>query len=422
MAIRVFVSHSTSKMPDHGAFRCALCDRLRGEKDLAVFVDENDVTAGAHWRDLVFGELDDCNAAVILVNEAALCSEWVDTEAKILCWRAWVEKKDFRVIFVPFGGITPERIAKHPRWTAIAPGEVQMLPRGDKGLDVADQVAVDSLIEQIVATLRIGADSVGELGASWIVRSLGSFLPAGPAELQHLALRLDLPGGQTVSRRQVAKRLYELGPDALEPFLELRPNAMSVQDLEFLLMLLKTNWIDPRASSAILTFCAPDAQRVFALNAALHYFTPKAYVDQINHSRRAWPVIPVDDSQPSDVIIAQIHGELIENFRRNLLERNFKNPESAPVDDVKKALNQLLSERMSRRHPVFVALSNLSIDSSDLIEKIHEAYPAIRIILCTGRPGLRLLEIDVLEPEVNLQAEQEAWEKYDTALSLIPKG
>lgn len=436
MAIKVFISHSTSpdpnkkielrlleQLPAHAEFRNELCARLAAEKDIECFVDDHTRT-GDQWREVLFGEMDECNAAVILVNELALtCSDWVDTEAKILCWRAWVEKKNFRLIIVPFGGITPERIARHQPWAAIAPGEIQMVPRGGNGLDIAQAGAVKAVLDDIVATLRSLPDDADPAASSWIVSVLGSFLANDPSELKRVARRLGFPvqGNRQVSKREVAKLLYDLGPEAMQPFLELRPSSMTRTDLEFLLRVLKTNWIDPRSSAPVLAFCAKGTRRVFALNAALHNFTPQAYVDQLLHSREFWPVIPVDDTKAYDNVIEQIRVDLIDHFRATLV-LSLRRPEEAKPNIVDEHLNKLFDDRIGRGKAVFVALSSAAADSHDLIAEIHRTYPSIRVIVCTAQqpPSMRLPDIDTLEPEINLDVEAAAFSRFWVAHSLLP--
>src|SRR5262245_3345060 len=144
MKPRVFVSHSTSlkaeleprlrsQVPTHSAFRKRLCESLRRLSGIDVIVDD-DIPVARRWRDFLFDVVANCSAAVVLVNEQALYhSPWVDTEIKIFGTRALNEKDSFRLIVIPFGGITEKHIAKHPSWEPIAVTEWQMLPR--TGLD-----------------------------------------------------------------------------------------------------------------------------------------------------------------------------------------------------------------------------------------------------------------------------------------------
>jgi hypothetical protein len=226
MAIRVFISHSTSDRPDlepgeralvqeHSRFRQKFCARLSQEPGIEVVVDDN-IPAGSRWREFIFESLGDCNAGIILANEQAISrSPWVDTEAKILGWRAWYEKKDFRLIVVPFGGLKSADIASRTGWEAIALTELQMVPRD--GLDHSDQSAVEKAVSQIIATLKELPDFHEHRSSTgWLVARFAGLLDIDTAFLRDLArrVRADITGIITdeALRRRVLRRLYEMGP------------------------------------------------------------------------------------------------------------------------------------------------------------------------------------------------------------------
>jgi hypothetical protein len=417
--VNVFISHSTKTIPEHRAFLLALAGRLRRE-DFEVFVDADNVTAGAHWREVIFGRLADCNAAVILVNEPALSlSDWVDTEARIVCWRAWVERKNFCVIIVPIGGVTRTRITEHKPWQPLALAEVQM-PATDT-LDIANAAAVAEMFEHIIATLRAMPDQeTFGVGESWIVHTLGGFLPPKPADVTRVAAALGIPrnGPEVVLRRSIVKWMYETGPAALRAFLDAVVRPVPRRDREFLLELLSTHWVDPRASTSILRYCGRTAtDQIFAINGAEQWFTPQAYVQQLRRSSIVWPVIQIDQKRPAEEIVSDIRAELRKTYEKSLAKL-IKRPERAPDTDLDRHLNTLLEIDAQCDEFVFVALPAAAANDASLIKAIHNTWRWIRIIVCTGTEagGSPLPAMPMIEPELDIDLERQESRSYLAAL------
>jgi hypothetical protein len=82
----VFISHSARG----DAFAMAVLEKieegLRG-KSHTPLVDQSGIEPGDEWRPKLVDWLARCDAAVVLLNEAALCSHWVRREVNILMWR-----------------------------------------------------------------------------------------------------------------------------------------------------------------------------------------------------------------------------------------------------------------------------------------------------------------------------------------------
>lgn len=424
MAIKIFISHSTGEKPGykliagHAEFRQEVYERLKVEKGFDVQIDK-DIPAGTYWRDLLFGRLDECNAAVVLVDERALShSHWVDFEVKILGWRAWIERKDFRLLMIPFGGVTRLKIAQHPAWEAITLSEVQMIPSGESSLDISDKAAVNDTLDKIVDDLRSLPDQPADESVSgWLLGSLASFLNLEKKPLESIADQLKVSKCLSLNllKKRIARQLYEEGPKSLRTLLEARDANIPGDHLQIVLEILSTNWIDPSASATILKFRRASLTRaVFAINGSIECFTPEAYVRQICCLRKPWPVIVVDGKQSQEDILEQIRAELKSTFSKNL--RKSRTTE-ARVDQ---QINELLKLRLEQLEaPVFVALSPVAAKDDALIKAIGDTYEDLRIILCTGGSE-SLPNIEMLKPELDPQLETEAYAAYYATLSLLP--
>jgi hypothetical protein len=82
----VFISHSSRGDERAASVREQLRERLKTMK-WDVKVDTDALHAGVEWRGQLYSWLADCDAAVILLNKAALESPWVQREVNILMWR-----------------------------------------------------------------------------------------------------------------------------------------------------------------------------------------------------------------------------------------------------------------------------------------------------------------------------------------------
>ncbi len=431
MSVKVFVSHSTwakqdlpepllAQIPAHAKFREAVCDRLSREANFEVLVDQ-DIPPAVPWRERLFGALADCNAAVILINQQALLhSPWVDTEARILAWRAWVDRASFRLIMILYGGVTRQQLAQHRDWEAIAPAELQMLPTDKNGLDISNPAAVADALEAAVGAIRPLAVDEGPAGgeSQWLLGRLTGLLAFEPAALSQLAQKVNIkaPGAmnEISLRRAIARQLYDRGPNGLKCLLESSLVKAASPDLEGLLDLLSTYWIDPAASTALLKFRNETAVRAaLAINGALHHFTPQAYVRHVCGSAKPWPVIHVDVKRSLPEVLAQVREGLKDRFWRNL--KTFPNLERASPDEIDQRLNEVLRNRLTNGAPSFVALPPAAAGDAGLIDALTNRYKDLRIILCSGKaPGATPLPgLETLQPELDLDKEKAAFKEYD---------
>lgn len=423
MSIRVFISHSTCRkdgldqklqdlVPAHAAFRRQLCERLKQEPGIDVVVDE-DMPPASFWREFLFERIADCNAAIVLVNEQALRhSPWVDTEVKVLGYRAHHEKDYFRLIIVPFGGIKGADIDKHPGWEPVALSELQMLPHDE--LDITNAKKVDGVIRQIISTLRELPEVVEDNTSSgWLVNRLCALLEMEPPHLLEIGKRLgaDTAGicNPSTLRRRVAHALYREGPMALHKLVKYPYCKLKVDEWRDIFEILCTYWVDMSASIGILACCPQTAvYRVIAINGKQVAYTPRAYVRQVCGENYPWPVVAV---KPTYDVVSQIRETLIKDYFGYQLHSILPNLDWASEAEKTDGLNQLLDTT-----PVFVALfQERGGQVDDVIADISGVFPNIRIIVCTGteKGETPVLEnIHMLKPELDLADEAKAYDDF----------
>lgn len=83
--VKVFVSHSSAHDQYAERVRADVCAGL-AKKNYDRLVDDA-LQGGDEWRSLLYHWLADCQGAVLLLNRAALDSNWVRREVNLLLWR-----------------------------------------------------------------------------------------------------------------------------------------------------------------------------------------------------------------------------------------------------------------------------------------------------------------------------------------------
>jgi hypothetical protein len=102
--VKVFISHSTSSDEQTARLRDAIAKGLE-ERHHTVLLDVRLQEPGRPWQLKLAKFLGECDAALVLVNEAALGSSWVRRETNILHWRKTLHP-GMVLVTVLVGGVT----------------------------------------------------------------------------------------------------------------------------------------------------------------------------------------------------------------------------------------------------------------------------------------------------------------------------
>uniref|UniRef100_UPI00280ACE59 toll/interleukin-1 receptor domain-containing protein n=1 Tax=Streptomyces clavuligerus TaxID=1901 RepID=UPI00280ACE59 len=124
---QVFISHSAKRDP----LTLEVLQRVASgltSKNFEVRVDMEALRPGVDWCATLYQWLAECDAAVVLFNEAALESFWVRREVNILLWRRALNPR-FRVIPVLVGKMSSGRL-KDAGFSDVLPVEFAREPPG----------------------------------------------------------------------------------------------------------------------------------------------------------------------------------------------------------------------------------------------------------------------------------------------------
>ena len=431
--IRVFVSHSTwlkeeiyqdldvatatklrAEIPRQAKFRRRLCDHLKRNEVVQVVVDE-EIPSGKNWHSYLFGNIGSCQVAIVLVNEQALrYSDWVDTEIKIFGFRAHQEKSDFCLLVVPFGGITCATIESHQNWAPVSLTDFQF-PTSRDGLDESKPEEVERILSAIEQRILEFASSSATEADPWLVarliRLLGDDLDPITNSLEGELLT---SGATTTRRRQIAHALYQSGPQSVIRLWQSPECPIQKDSLKEILEIVNTHWVDMTASAGLLAI-DDSTHDAIAINGGREYYTPKTYIRQVCDEIGLWPVFTAPKYGPVD----SLRSNLCELLHQDLSERCLEyrqmgvDADAATLDPV---INELLS---GDSVPIFLSLKQSGGgDVQDLVGEIRDTFPSVRLIICTETEGgTHVLppNVRMLQPELCLDAEAQAYEVYRTA-------
>ena len=131
-ALKLFISHST-KTEENKKILKQICEALNENNDsdgFKVLVDK-DIKPDTEWFPCLYEYMMECHAAVILLSNAALESEWVKAEAAVLCARRR-SQNGFKLILVLLDDVSTVQLDNHPFFNAIRLADFQTIQdRGD---------------------------------------------------------------------------------------------------------------------------------------------------------------------------------------------------------------------------------------------------------------------------------------------------
>src|SRR3954447_5277223 len=124
-SLRVFVSHS-SRSEDDRRWLTELVRGMRtGDDAVEVLYDREEIAPGQRWREVINQMLAECHAAVVLLTDAAMGSDWVLKEATIVRWRYDMEydrgagRPRFILLPVVRSGVDRAALAVNRLWAPI---------------------------------------------------------------------------------------------------------------------------------------------------------------------------------------------------------------------------------------------------------------------------------------------------------------
>ncbi len=413
-SFRLFVSHSS---PDDGTrarlteFVTAL-ERLSGGV-VHVLYDAEQITQGDEWRRRIAYMLHACDAAVVLLDEAALQSEWVLAESVFLSIRHAYDPS-FRLVPVSF--LDKDDLAAR-RAQLVQLQEAQRRSSWNVARLDDLQYAVAQSPQQ-VAELVIGAmRATGELVASTslvelIAEQIAQHLPTGCQQLRWLAAELEddrIPYTVAEERGRLALALVrrlmrEADLGWVREQLDRLGGSLSACQAAAILEILSPLPFDGEAAAVLRRRGSGEPYQGGWVQSDIPDRTVPAYLDRAYLPGRPGAVLTLTNRLST---LASLQSELREEYRKQLpAGRSGRRAPTLTDTDV---------DRRLRMAEMFVCLP--AVDAT-LLRQLMAEYPKLAFVVhhlsdeAAVPPAGVIRVIPPLKPE----QEQTIWSRFDNAI------
>jgi hypothetical protein len=302
---KIFISHS-AKTEGGRRVLGELTQALNAGYDVLLDRTRLSEAAGKRWREALNTWMELCHGAIVILDETALKSEWVKQELAILTWR---KDRDPGFVLLPIIVTPPDVFAlRGPAFEAIGTGALQAL--------IANHGYIDQVLDSCGAIPRANADVNG---IARIESFVAAYLKTTDRNLLLQAaddLGEDLAGwAPNLPVHDAFARLI-IGAGLDRSIVALSRLALSQQDLEGLVALLATVWLDCRAVATVTEISrGADSDRSLSVNAKeivlCHWYIQRA--SAATHPWAAFEVrVGADEDTPESIL---------EQVRRNLAKQ-----------------------------------------------------------------------------------------------------
>ncbi|MEY2931424.1 MAG: hypothetical protein RL033_2173, partial [Pseudomonadota bacterium] len=166
-----------------------LAQKLRVQLDQAAYTVllDKDIRAGARWRDVIHQNLQECEAAVVLMSPAAFTSEWVRIELSVLSSRARARNTPIELLIAAVGEAKLAALDDAPL-AALHLREFQVYGRSAAGVDPArsEYRDEDHLLQILVRELALRLPTQRPTPRGRLVAKLRGKLSKFPSALEDL--------------------------------------------------------------------------------------------------------------------------------------------------------------------------------------------------------------------------------------------
>jgi hypothetical protein len=401
----IFLSHS-SKTPA----ALADVDQLRTALEKAGFVvrlDFRTIQGGEDWNAEIDHWMSECGAAVILLSPDALLSDWVFTEARILQWRKGFAPQ-LTLIPVVISGVTKDKFLDSERHELLKLDTLQILEETNAASSAPHILqalgppvpAIPSELQQVTDKIAGLLSRMTELEFTHIFSRLGVTLPPWRPSSQH----------STTMARTLARRFLDMKIYRADEIVDVLGEAVSAEAKKTICHQLAAFWVRSEAARLLreASLKQPGCWAVALNGRWLLDFTAEAYVRRAFWPKGLWHLIRVEGGAGTDAA-RHVEESILEGVRR----LNAPAPKRDPKDWLRQAKNAVL-----------VLLPDWSMVDRQALEQLRTQYPRLIFILGTGETLLDLAaegytELTHLQPELDLNEEQEAQRAFNDAIALL---
>ncbi len=387
-ACNIFISHSTSFATQTLARDVLeeLLSALEEAKGYELLVDRSTLRPGDSWRNQIDRWVETCDAAVVLLSEAALDSAYVAYETSLLALR---RRKDSSFLLLPvlIPPVNQQRLS-------VSRLEPQQL--------IAKQVVSGNTAQEIVGRVLEGLRQVacpapaqkrravklssllGKVPDVALRDAIGKFKPElkywlpVDSDAVQLRLAIELTGsGLAPEAAQAIQHCRDYLPD--EP-------GLRTERLKQIARLVAASWVDLRAAGQIVRVVREEpSPRALGLNSRsmvvgeLHVLCARYYDEDDLWTVRSGNGLVDEDAAGS--LIREVRGLLLDEFKV-----------------AEEELKEMLEDQQWSRQPVIVVLPHGGIGLPELTA-LRQEFPTVTFLLLIGGPAVSA-RLDPTEVEV----------------------
>lgn len=275
----MFISHSARGDAFAMAVLGKIEEGLRGRAHTPL-VDQSGIEPGDEWRPQLVDWLARCDAAVVLLNQAALDSSWVRREVNILMWRRALGAP-LLVVPVLLGGLTTGAV-KHAGLEELRPIQ---FARTAQGTEPDAKSLADKVLGRFAELPRAatGTDPMSEwLGRLALYLSEAQRQPTVLAEAAR-ALKVEREYLASVTAQHggclfLAHQFLVAPPERMEKALDVLAPSLQDQTIRRLTNALTATWVDEEAARSALPAPGRQPQEMTLLLNAFSNGTAEQYI------------------------------------------------------------------------------------------------------------------------------------------------
>lgn len=326
MIKKVFISHST-KNDENKSILDGICKKIDALNDFQVLVDQN-ITSDDEWFPCLYEYMWECHAAVILLSNDALQSEWVKAEAAFVTARRRFQT-GFKLLLVPLEEVKPQHLDDHPFFNAIRLADFQTVSH-DNHIDTIFNGICDALQE------LVSFDTPFEEMTSQIRAILRPIENTNRIDLEEAIHRLQPDfNNSTADVSDKLTRILLRDPEnifnkARDLFIQLS-NLLDKSQAGKILQIVKGYWVHPEAASLLSNACN-DREAVAINGREVVNFTGDCYAKQAWPDPHPYKIVPLsgidrDFKKIEQTILSQRPFNTVpERLRHRFLYEKFKDP------------------------------------------------------------------------------------------------
>jgi hypothetical protein len=397
----IFLSHS-SKTPE----ALADVDQLRTRLIQAGFevrLDFRTILGGEDWNFEIDQWMSECGAAVILLSPAALASDWVLTEARILQWRRQFDPH-LKIVPVTIDGVTKAQYLGSKRHELLKLNVLQILEAPTAEASAAGVLqalgppvpAVPSELQRATDKIAAQLARMSELDFSNTFAQLGMDFPPWRPNSQH----------SKAMARALAQQFLKMNVYEVDRIVDALGGAVDAQAKDSICRVLSAFWVREEAAKPITaaTLKQPGCGSVALNGKYLLEFTADAYVRRAFWPDEKWRIIRVEGGAGTDAV-------------RHVADSILRGAS---------LLNPNNTEEWLRRTklPLLVLLPDRSLLDSQGLAQLRLQFPRVTFMLGTGETLLDLASegytgLTYLQPPLDVSDEEKARWAFSDAMVLL---